>query len=41
MERIANDLGISLRGVEVIEAKNPPKLEIDDIKEENRRMKGG
>lgn len=27
MERIANDLGISLRGVEIIEAKNPPKLQ--------------
>ena len=27
MERIATDLGISLKGVEVIETKNPPKLE--------------
>ena len=27
MERIANDLGISLRGVDIIEASNPPKLE--------------
>lgn len=41
MERIANDLGISLRGVEVIEAKNPPKLETYAAKLAELRAKKG
>lgn len=41
MERIANDLGISLRGVEIIESKNPPKLETYAQKFAELRAKKG
>lgn len=41
MERVANDLGISLRGVEIIEAKNPPKLETYAQKLAELRAKKG
>ncbi len=41
MERVANDLGISLRGVEIIEAKNPPKLETYAEKLAELRAKKG
>lgn len=41
MERIANDLGISLRGVEIIEYNNPPKVETYATKLAEIRAKKG